>query len=455
MENKENRREFLKKVSTGTAAMFLGGSGIGLSAKSYGQVIGANDRIRVGVVGFSDRFRGSLLPGFINSAKGLNFEMVALSDLWNRRRDEGKAYIKEKAGWDLALCRNNDELYERKDIDAVIISTADFQHALHLAEAAKAGKHAYCEKPFAETLDDANEALKACKAADIVVQIGSQRRSGANYHAAHDYIQSGKFGDIVMAEMTWNVNQPGRWRRPSLCASIKESDVDWKRFLMNRPSVPWDPRKYLEYRLFWPYSSGIPGQWMCHQIDTVHWFTGLPYPRSAVSNGGIYLWKDGRSNADTLTSVFDYGPLDDPLKGFQVVYSSRFTNSAGGTKELYYSNGGMLNLDTNEITPQGGLREREAAAMELKPNLLEPYNLPKQTAATEANMGGDPLTSAHMKNWMECVKANNVKTNCPVEAGHSHTIACAMANAAFRTGLRVTYDPARQQIMAGDRVFKY
>ncbi|MDR0724701.1 MAG: Gfo/Idh/MocA family oxidoreductase, partial [Prevotellaceae bacterium] len=181
----ENRREFLRKMSTGTAAMFLGGSGIGLSAKSYRQVVGANERIRVGVVGFSDRFRESLLPGFANYARELNFEMVALSDLWNRRRDEGKAYIKEKAGWDVALCRNNDELYDRKDIDAVIISTADFQHALHLVEAAKAGKHAYCEKPFAETLDDANAALKACKAAGTIVQIGSQRRSGANYHAAH------------------------------------------------------------------------------------------------------------------------------------------------------------------------------------------------------------------------------------------------------------------------------
>ena len=451
----ENRRDFLKKVSTGTAAMAIGGVGLGLSAKSYGQVLGANDKVRVGIIGFSDRFRGSLLPCFMDHANELNFEMVALSDLWNRRRDEGKAHIKEKTGWDVALCRNNEELYARKDIDAVIISTADFQHALHLVEAAKAKKDAYVEKPFAETMDDANEALNACKAANIVVQIGSQRRSGSNYHAAYDYIKSGKFGDIVMAEMCWNVNQPGRWRRPDLCASIKESDVDWARYQMNRPKVAWDPRKYLEYRLFWPYSSGIPGQWMCHQIDTVHWFTGLPYPRSVVSNGGIYQWKDGRTNADTLTSVFDYGPLNDMGKGFQVVYSSRFSNSAGGTKELYYSNGGMLNLDTNEVTPEGGLRQREASAMNLKENLLEKYTLPKVTVAAGANTGGDTLTSAHMRNWMECVRAKKVATNCPVEAGHSHAVACAMANAAYRTGLRVVYDAKKHQILAGGKVFKY
>jgi predicted dehydrogenase len=451
----ENRREFIRKLSLGSAAVAIGGVGSGLSAGSYSRVAGSNSRIRIGIVGFSDRFRGSLFPCFMNHAKALDFEIVAVSDIWNRRREEGKAYIKEKAGWDVALCRNNDELFDRRDIDAVIISTADFQHALHLAEAAKAGRDAYCEKPFAETMDDANAALKACKEANIVVQIGSQRRSGSNYHAAFDFIRSGRFGDIVMAEMCWNVNQPGRWRRPALCASIKESDVDWERYQMNRPRVAWDPRKYLEYRLFWPYSSGIPGQWMCHQIDTVHWFTGLPYPRSVVSNGGIYQWKDGRTNADTLTSVFDYGPPDDAGKGFQVVYSSRFSNSAGGTKELYYSNGGMLNLDTNEISPDGGLREREAAVMGLTANRLEVYTLPKITAASDADTGGDPLTSAHMRNWMECVREKKVATNCPVEAGHSHVIACAMANAAFRTGLRTTYDPVKQQIMTGGEVFKY
>ena len=452
----ENRREFLKKMSAGSAAMAIGGAGLGLSAKSYGQVLGANDKVRVCIVGFSDRFRSSLFPCFLNHAKNLNFEFAGVSDLWSVRRDEAKAFVKEKAGWNIATYRNNEEMYEKNAIDAVIISTADFQHAMHLTEAAKAKKDAYCEKPLGETMDDVNETLKACKDNNIVVQIGSQRRSTANYHAANDYINSGKFGDIVMVEMCWNVNQPGRWRRVEECKKIRKEDTDWVRFLNNRPPVDWDPRKYLEFRLFWPYSSGIPGQWMAHQIDTVHWFTGLAYPRSAVAGGGIYQWKDGRTNADTLTAVFDYGPDNDKTKGFQVVYSSRFSNSAGGTKELYYSNAGMLNLDTNEITPTGGLRAREAAAMGLQENLLSPSTLSKvEAVATDANTGGDDSTSAHVRNWMECVKAKNVKTNAPIEAGHSHVIACAMANAAFRTGLRVTYDPKIQQIMAGGQVFKY
>ena len=450
-----SRRDFLKKTVAGGALLSVGGVLPGFSAKSYANILGANDKIRTGIIGYSDRFRASLLPGYLAYAKELNFEMTAISDLWSRRREEGSKEIKAKAGWDVALCRNNEELFDRNDIDTVIISTADFQHALHLAEAAKAKKHAYVEKPFAETMDDAKVAIKAVKESGIIVQIGSQRRSGANYQAAYDYIRSGKFGDIVMAEMTWNVNQPGRWRRPQLCKEIREQDVDWNRFLMNRPYEQWDPRKYLEYRLFWPYSSGIPGQWMCHQIDTVHWFTGLGHPRSVAANGGIYLWKDGRSNADTLTAVFDYGPLNDMNKGFQVVYSSRFSNSAGGTKELYFSNGGTLNLDNNSVTPGGGLTKGEASAMGLNENRLAEYKLPNVMAETAANTGGDQLTTAHMNNWMNCVRSGNRNTHAPVEAGYNHTIACAMANAAFRTGNKVTFDEEKQEIMAGDKPFKY
>lgn len=303
-------------------------------------------------------------------------------------------------------------------------------------------------------MEDANAAMEVCKSSGIVVQIGSQRRSGANYQSAYEYIQSGQFGDIVMAEMSWNVNQPGRWRRKELCERIRKQDVDWNRFLLNRPYTEWNPRIYLEYRLFWPFSSGIPGQWMCHQIDTVHWFTGFNYPRSVVSNGGIYLWQDGRTNADTMTAVFDYGPKDDLTKGFQVTYTSRFTNSAGGTKELYYANGGTLNLDTNEISPLGGLQENHAGAMGLPPNLLQPSKLPDVTAAAGANTGGDTLTSAHMRNWMECVRSRK-ETNAPVEAGYYHAIACGMANAALRTGQRVHFDETTKQIMAGNEIFKY
>lgn len=215
-----NRRKFLKNSIKASAAVYM--AGMGLSAKSYGRIIGANDRVNVGVVGYSDRFRGSLFPSFTNHHKELNFDIIAVSDIWKLRREEGQQFLKTKMGHDVTACRNNEELYRLKDVDAVIVSTSDFQHAIHCIEAVKAGKDAYVEKPFAETMSDARDALKAVRASKNIVQIGSQRRSGYNYIAADEYIKSGKFGDIVKVELTWNVNQPGRWRRPDLVAKLRK-----------------------------------------------------------------------------------------------------------------------------------------------------------------------------------------------------------------------------------------
>ena len=448
-----SRRKFLQQSALAATGTYLGA--LGFSAKSYGNILGANDRIRVGAIGFSDRFRQTLFPCFQNHYKELNFDFVAVSDIWKVRREEGQAFLKNAMGHDIKACKNNEELYDTKDIDAVIVATADFQHALHCIEAVNAKKDAYVEKPFAETMDDAIAALKAVKASKQIVQIGSQRRSGGNYKAAADFIQQGKFGPITMVELTWNVNQPGRWRRPALVEKCKEEDTDWKRFLLNRPFEKWDPRKYLEYRLFWPYSSGMPGQWMSHQIDTVHWFSGLQHPRSVVANGGIYMWKDGRKNWDTTMAVFDYG-TEDMSSGFQVSFASRMHNGDENPSEIYYANGGELNLITNKVSPKGGLSERMAGAMNMKANLLPELmltdNTPKVVAS--ANTGADNLTSNHMRNFMECIRSRQ-QPNAPVEAGYNHSIATIMTNAAVRTGYKATFNEKTQQVMVNGKVFKY
>src|SRR6201996_5379046 len=439
-----NRRDFLRAGSAALAA-----AAVPWTARSYAAIAGANDRVRVALIGAGDRAKSSLVPAFQDHAKELNFQFVAVSDIWNRRRDEGAAFIQKQCGGSpIASIRNNDELYARKDVDAVIVATADFQHALHGVEAVHAGRDAYVEKPTAHTMEDARAFRAAVKQTGKVVAVGTQRRSTPSYQKAYEYIQSGKFGDIVAVEMTWNVNQPGRWRRPGVVPLLKEQDTDWKRYLINRPYEPFDARKYLEFRLFWPYSSGIPDQWLVHQIDTVHWFTGYPHPRSVVANGGIYLWKDVRKNWDTMTAVFDYGPLDDPSKGFQVIYSSRQTNSAGDVKEIYYSNGGKLDMDKQCVSSDGGLTAKAAAEMGMKQNLLGDYSLSDAVlkAETSANTGNDPMTSANMRNWMECVRSRKTP-NASIQAGYSHSVALCMNVAAIQTGQRITFDDKSQKVM--------
>ncbi len=446
---KLTRRNFMQSASAGASLAALPGILKAQQAPSQ-NVTGANSRIRVACVGFSDRFKGALLPSFIKSKDELNFDMVALADLWSVRRDEGKAIIESKIGHGIDLYKSDEELYEKaKDIDAVIISTADFQHAMHTVHAVKAGKDSFTEKPLAEdmksanaVLDAVNEARKANNRGGAVVQVGSQRRSGQSYHIANEYIRSGKFGDITYVDLCWNVNQPKRWRRGDLPTKLKAADTDWKKWLLDRPQVAFDPRKYLEFRLFWPYSSGIPGQWMCHQIDTVAWFTGFAFPRSAMADGNIYAWKDGRQSADTFTTIFEYGPDNEPDKGFQVVFSSRQTNSARGNVEKYHSASGTIDLIKGTVSNEGVERTK----------LVTTKLSEAEAASTAADTGVGNMEVGHMHNWMTCVRERK-QPNAPVEAGYSHAVALIMSNASMREGMKATFDKVTRQVMVGGKAF--
>lgn len=451
-----DRREFCKGAA-GLAGIIAAGYGPSLYAA------GANEKIRVACVGYSDRFRYTLLPCFLHHNKELNFEMVAVADLWRKRLYENaKPEMEEALGHDVEAFSSDIELYEAKErlgLDAVIISTADFQHAQHAVHAIEAGCDAYCEKPIAEDMYSANMLLDAVneKRANgamnpgAILQIGSQRRSGKKYMAAKEYIDAGKFGDISYVHLTWNVNQPRRWRRDEkLIASLKEEDVDWKMWLLDRDpkEYPFDPRKYLEFRLFWPFSSGVPGQWMCHQIDTVAWFLGQPYPKTAVSSGGLYQWVDGRQSYDTFTTLLEYGESGEKGKGFQVMFQSHQTNCAGGSKpnnesptEKYFGPTGCIDLGSGCVTNEGVEHAKPTS---------EPLPAPEEQVVTSANTGGDALTSAHMRNWMECVR-DRKDPHAPVEAGYSHSIALIMANAALRTGMRATFDEKSRQVLAGGK----
>src|SRR5215831_14774420 len=146
------RRTFLKVAGAGVA--------LHSTAASYANILGANDRVRVGLCGFSERFRDALLPAFHEHAAELNFDFAGVSDIWKLRREEGVAQIKKATGSDVTPAQNNDELFARKDIDAVFVATSDFQHAQHGVAAVRAGKDAYIEKPLANTVSDAKDIRK-------------------------------------------------------------------------------------------------------------------------------------------------------------------------------------------------------------------------------------------------------------------------------------------------------
>ncbi len=440
-----SRRNFIKLTATGAA-----GSALSWDAASYARVLGSNDRIGIGIVGFSERAQDALIPALAKITAEQNCEFVTVSDIWKLHREEGAEFIGKLAGKTIAKARNNDELYGMKDVQAVVISTADHQHALHGVEAVRAGRDAYIEKPLANRMADARAILKAVQETKRVVQIGTQRRSAGNTRLAKEFIRSGEFGAINMVEFSSNANQPGRWRRPKLVESLRREDTDWNRFLMGRTKDGWDPHKYIEFRLYWPYSSGIPDQWMVHQIDALHFITGLARPRSVVAGGGIYQWHDGRINPDTVTAVFDYGPLNDPKQGFQAVFSSRMGNSAGGNNDMFYSCNGSFDASKGVVSPEGGLTERYAKGPH-KPTTLKQRTLGEERKSAEmagVRAGVETSVVAHMRNWLECIRSRKSPV-ADVQAGYNHSVALCMTIASMHSGKRATFDEAKQDVVIG------
>ena len=446
LSSEPTRRDFVKRAAAAAA-----GSAVLSSASSYARILGANDRLRVGVVGFSERAMDALLPAFLELSPSHNCELVALSDIWSLRRDEGVGWIREQTGRAPAAARNNDELYARSDVDAVIISTADFQHAPHAVEAMEAGRDVYVEKPLANRMEDARRFLDTAERTRRIVQVGTQRRSSPLVNRIRDYLATGEFGELVAVEIASNANQPDRWRRPELVRKLRAEDTDWTRWLAGRTDDAFDARKYVEFRLFWPYSSGLPGQWMVHPIDALHYMTGHTRPRNVVATGGIYSWHDGRVNPDTITAVFEYGPTSSDRGGFQVTYTSRMGNSAGN-RELYYSNRGTLDAHDGAVTPDGGLTERSARRAGVKPNLVEARSLKtpdapagsRETAQTRT--GANPTVVAHMKNWIESIRTRKPAV-ADARAGFDQAVALCMTIAALHTGRKVSFDEAAQKVL--------
>ena len=372
-----NRREFVKAGSAALAA-----TAVSWNASSYAAILGANDRVRVGVVGCGDRMKGALIPAFLQHAKEMNFEFVAVSDIWNRRREEGAAYIREARRRQRSIrCATTTSSMRARMSMRFSSPPPTSSMRCTASKPSKPAAMPMSKSPLptpwtmrASSLPPSRRPARSCRSEPSAAAHPAIKRPPSTSSPE-------QFGDIVMVEMTWNVNQPGRWRRPDVVPLLKEEDTDWKRYLLNRPTCPSMRASILSSACSGLTRPAFPTNGWSTRSTPCTGSPGLPHPRSVVANGGIYLWKDGRQNWDTMTAVFDYGPLDDPTKGFQVQYTSRFTNSAGGVKELYYSNGGMIDMDKQTVTPTGGLSAKSAAEMGMKPNLLPSFSLVEHAEA--------------------------------------------------------------------------
>lgn len=434
-DSKINRRKFLQKgvvVAAGSAALSS-------TALSYSHIVGANDRIALGHIGVGNR--GQELDGIVASLKDQKkVEMTAVCDLWTHNVDRAVATNQKYYGKAPRALRHPQELLALKDVDAVMISTPEHSHSPLLKMTAEAGKDAYCEKPMGNVLEEVQAARDAVLARNLIAQIGTQHRSEPYQIAVHDLLRSRVLGEVTKYEIEWNYHGP-RWRGRPEVKVIREQDTDWGTWLMNKPSRPFDPRLYFEFRLYKEFSSGIPDQWMSHGIDLCHYFLDENYPESVVANGGIFAWHDGRENPDTFQALFTYS------SGLLVSYATSFGNDAPSFTRIMGKKATLLN--------HGGEGSPRWQLVEEKGNHEDDPTIDSRRAVKDIQLGGEkslPPTfigdedPSHMINWLDCLRSRK-QPNATVQHGFAHSIACMMATRAYWSGKKIYFDPKAEAIL--------
>jgi len=417
MQGSISRRKFLKTAVAGSTAAAL-------SATSYSRVIGANDRISLGLIGCGSRGIDAHMAGVHEHDKSENVEFTAVADPWRLRQETAAEKVKEWYGRDARKFSSYRDLLAAKDVDAVMIASCDHHHTTHLAAAAKAGKDAYCEKPLAMNMDTLKAAYDAVKKANIVVQIGTQLRSYPSFTGCRELYKTGILGKVARIEQCRNGERP-YWYQ--YVKDVKAEDVDWKEFLMDRPYRPFDPVLYSGWYGYREFSDGpIPGQGS-HFIDLVHYITGAKFPTNCVCLGGTFTWKDEHNFTcpDHVAALWIYP------EGFMVSYSQNFGNGSGNSFKIFGDQGvlDMVNWNAPILTADGANSKKKGPIRGKNP--VEEVPRPD-----------------HFLDWLQCLR-NRKTPNASIDAGYQHSVACIMAMQSYDTGRRTIYDVEKREIREG------
>jgi len=406
--NGSTRREFVKQAALGGAVIL---------ASSTAKALGANDRVRVGIIGAGAR--GTDLLQQLSHVP--NAELVAIADAYSRNREAGKRFGDRAQTFD-----DHRRLLDLKDLDAVIVATPLHLHAQHFLDTLAAEKDLYCEKTMTWSIPEAEECLAAAKKSDRVVQIGLQHESSGALADAKKWIAEGMAGKVTQVNAWMSRNTPrgkGQWVRP-VPADCTEHNVNWKAFLNGRPEREFDPYKFINWRLFWEFSGGNVTENMVHQMAWIMSALDLPLPSSAYMSGGVFSEKDGREVPDTIAVTLDFPEM-------VVTWESTFSNSRYGLGEHILGSDGTIEHVAGATDMVSGRSE------EITRYFPEKINRAGGSALTSNTKDQD-----HMANWIDCVRSRK-SPNAPVEIGYRSAIAAHMANLAYRQKQRVTLEMAR------------
>jgi predicted dehydrogenase len=404
-----SRREFIRQAAIGAAA---------LAAYPPSRVLGANDRVRVGMIGVGGRGQ-ELLKQVLGVPSA---QLIAIADVYTGSRDEAKQMAPG-----IQTLDDHRRLLDMKDIDAVIVASPLHIHARHFRDTLAASKDLYSEKTMTWSIPEAGECLGAAKKSDRVVQIGLQHESSGSLADARKWIKDGILGKVTQVESWMSRNTPhgkGQWVR-KVPADCTAQNVNWKAFLNGRPDREFDPFKFINWRLYWEFSGGNVTENMVHQIAWIMTALDLPEPSAAYMSGGVFSEKDGRQVPDTIVATLEY-PADTV-----VTWQSTFSNSHYGLGERLLGSDGTIEHISGATDMVTG---KSAEGLRYYP---EKANRHDGTALT-----GETPNQNHMANWVDCVRTRKTP-NASVEIGYRSAIAAHMANISYRRKQRVTLDMAK------------
>ncbi|MBX3277060.1 MAG: Gfo/Idh/MocA family oxidoreductase [Acidobacteria bacterium] len=397
----DSRRRFIKRTAQGAV-----GAGIALTADNWQRVLGANDRIRLGVIGTGNR--GQDVSNAFMKQEGL--EIVALSDAYDLYLNQ----LQEKVGGKARAFPDYRGMLDDKAVDAVFIATPDHWHTQMAIDACKAGKDIYIEKPLTFTIEEGHRIINAVKESKRVMQVGLQQRSGEHYiEAKREYFDSGKIGKITLVRTWWHGNSY-HLRRPNF--KDKPDGLDWRRFLGPATYREFDAHQFYNWRAYLDFGGGQITDLFTHWIDVVHWYVNEDVPVTANAVGGVYHYKDGRTAPDTIAIQLEYP------SSWAATFEATLAPGARGAAIEFMGTGGRLYIDRGGYVWQ-----------EMTPRRAAP------TPPVERKTSED-LNAAHVKNFLDCVRSRKLP-NSDVVSAHRSALASHLGKIAYIEKKRINYDP--------------
>lgn len=408
--NGNTRRAFLKKTAIASAAF--------LAPKLASGTLGANDRVRVAMIGAGSR--GQDLLKQIAAVPGT--QVVAIADVYTRRFDEAKQIVPGIQTFD-----DYRRVLDLKDIDGVIVATPLHIHARHFVDTVAAGKDLYAEKTMTWSIPEAEKCLEAARKSDRVIQIGLQHQTGGPFADAKKWMSEGIVGKVTQVDSWMSRNTPhgqGQWvRQPA--SDCTAQNVGWTAFLNGRPDKGFDAYRFMNWRLFWMFSGGNVTENMIHQMAWIMTLLDLPLPTAAYMSGGVFSEKDGREVPDTIAVTLDF-PND-----LIVTWQSTFSDRRYGLGQKILGSDGTIEYTAGATDMVSGESEEQIR--------YYPESVNRPNGAV---LRGESPTPSHMANWIDCMRSRKTP-NSPVELGYRTAVVAHMSNLSYREKRRITLAEAK------------